>query len=58
MISFGAHAIDETKKAVDVFDENVMAHAIACLEEMAIEDYWEWRQETGMEFHECVGGNM
>ena len=58
MISFGAHAIDETKKAVDVFDKKAMVHAVACLEEMATEDYWYWREEAGMEFHECVGGNM
>ena len=53
MISFGAHAIDETKKAVNVFDERAMVHAVACLEEMAIEDYWEWRQELGTDFDEC-----
>lgn len=53
MISFGAHAIDETKKAINVFDERAMVHAVACLEEMAIEDYWEWRQELGTDFDEC-----
>jgi len=53
MISFGAHAIDETKKAVNVFDERAMVHAVACLEEMAIDDYWEWRQELGTDFDEC-----
>ena len=53
MISFGAHAIDETKKAVNVFDEKTMLHAVACLEEMAIDDYWEWRQELGTDFDEC-----
>jgi len=53
MISFGAHAIDETKKAVNVFDERAMVHAVACLEEMAIDDYWYWRQENGTTFDEC-----
>ena len=53
MISFGAHAIDETKKAINVFDERAMVHAVACLEEMAIDDYWEWRQELGTDFDEC-----
>ena len=53
MISFEAHAIDETKKAVNVFAENQMIYAVACLEEMAIEDYWEWRQELGTDFDEC-----
>jgi hypothetical protein len=53
MISFGAHAIDETKKAVNVFCSRTMVHAVACLEEMAIDDYWEWRQELGTDFDEC-----
>lgn len=53
MISFGANTIDETKKTVDVFNENAMLPIIARLEEMAIEDYWEWRQELGTDFDEC-----
>ena len=53
MISFGANTIDETKKTVDVFNENAMLPIIARLEEMAIEDYLEWRQELGTDFDEC-----
>jgi len=54
MISFGANTIDETKKTVDVFNENAMLPIIlARLEEKAIEDYWEWRQELGTDFDEC-----
>jgi len=63
MISFGAHAIDETKKFVtdeliyaamdNVLDENKMLIIFARLEEMAIDDYWEWRQELGTDFDEC-----
>jgi len=59
MISFSIHAIDETTKGgFDVeekliFDERAMEHAVACLEEMAIDDYWEWRQELGTDFDEC-----
>ena len=61
MVSFGMHAIDETKKPVDVFDDKAMLHAAGCLEEMAIEDYWYWREETGDSFYMCAyensGGN-
>jgi len=63
MIQFGAHAIDETKKFVtdeliyaamdNVLDENKMLIIFARLEEMAIDDYWEWRQELGTDFDEC-----
>ena len=54
MISFGANTIDETKKTVDVFNENAMLPIIlARLEEKAIEDYWEWRQELGTDYDEC-----
>ena len=54
MISFGANTIDETKKTVDVFNENAMLPIIlARLKEKAIEDYWEWRQELGTDFDEC-----
>ena len=54
MISFSANTIDETKKTVDVFNENAMLPIIlARLEERAIERYWEWRQELGTDFDEC-----
>jgi hypothetical protein len=63
MISFGANTIDETKRPckvaeviehnLNLFNENSMLLIVARLEEMAIEDYWEWRQELGTDFDEC-----
>lgn len=53
MISFSANTIDETKKAVNVFCSRTMVSAVACLEQRAIERYWDWRQELGTDFDEC-----
>ena len=41
-----------TKRAINGVDERAMVHAVACLGEMAIDDYWEWRQELGTDFDE------
>lgn len=59
MISFNATAVDETKKGMKIhINGNWSVYydlfkTFSILEEMAIEDYWAWRQELGTDFDEC-----
>jgi hypothetical protein len=59
MISFGATAVDETKKGMKIhINGNWSVYydffkTFSILEEKAIEDYWAWRQELGTDFDEC-----
>ena len=59
MISFSANTIDETTKGMKIHIKSDWSvyydffKTFSILEEKAIEDYWEWRQELGTDFDEC-----